>query len=257
MNTARDDQWADRDGTAESEAARGTVVSRRLLLGGAAGGFALATSRLLLPDWLVEEAQADNHPIRRVQQRQERRRHKRGDQRHRRHERRKPTKRGQGLGAGGWKNLQIRFTNGPAGGGPTLAFEVWQNVDNDPAEGHWSRVDQGMAEWGRLYTFHVFAHYAALWIEGGKYVAGFGNPLFSSPYAVVGTGGTFDGSGWHNGTRVNYAPLPENYCQGCYVSMPAENGNVFDVDRLSDEGEEKVFWAHIQPPRPKLSGAGS
>ena len=47
------------------------------MLGAAAGGFALAASGLLLPAWLVEEAAADNHPVRGVQDRKQQRRDKR------------------------------------------------------------------------------------------------------------------------------------------------------------------------------------
>ena len=61
---------------------------RRHLLGAAARGFALATS-VMLPAWLVEEAEAGNHPVRGVQQRKEQRRakarHQKHRDRHRRH----------------------------------------------------------------------------------------------------------------------------------------------------------------------------
>lgn len=50
------------------------VGSRRALFGAAMTGFALATSGLLLPDWLVAEAEAADHPVRRIQHRADKRR---------------------------------------------------------------------------------------------------------------------------------------------------------------------------------------
>ena len=75
MNDERDDR--------ETNDAPGTT--RRGLLSAVTGGFALATGGLLLPDWLVDETEADNHPVRRIQHRKERKRQK---QRHHRHHRR-------------------------------------------------------------------------------------------------------------------------------------------------------------------------
>ena len=71
-------------------------LHRRSLLTAAVSGFALAASGVLLPDWLVEEADAARHPVGTVRHRADRRRqqrHTRKRQRHRggaRNHRRKP-----------------------------------------------------------------------------------------------------------------------------------------------------------------------
>lgn len=70
--------WREQDDEEEHDLDERHAMSRRALLG-AAGGFALATSGLFVPDWLSEEADAaDQLPVRRVQQRKERKRRKRG-----------------------------------------------------------------------------------------------------------------------------------------------------------------------------------
>ncbi len=71
-------------------------LHRRGFLTAAVSGFALAASEMLLPDWLVEEADAAKHPVGTVQHRADRRRqhrHTRKRQRHRgstRNHKRKP-----------------------------------------------------------------------------------------------------------------------------------------------------------------------
>jgi len=85
--------WQERDDEKEHILAERHAMSRRALIG-VAGGFALATSGLLVPDWLIEEADAaDQLPVRRVQQRKEQKRHKRG---HHRKRDRAAKKRGSG-----------------------------------------------------------------------------------------------------------------------------------------------------------------
>lgn len=74
--------WQEQGDTAERESEEQHAWSRRALIG-AAGGFALSTSGLLVPDWLTEEAEADDLPVRRVQQRKEQKRRKRGHHRKR------------------------------------------------------------------------------------------------------------------------------------------------------------------------------
>jgi hypothetical protein len=81
MSTARRDEWEDRGDAMGSEPEAPNAWSRRALLG-AASGFGLATSGLLLPEWLVAEAEAaDDHPARPIQDRAGQKRSKR---RHRR-----------------------------------------------------------------------------------------------------------------------------------------------------------------------------
>jgi hypothetical protein len=65
---SRDDENLNREASADR--------NRRILLG-AAGGFALATSGLLLPAWLIEDTAAAEQPVRRVQHRAAKRRQRR------------------------------------------------------------------------------------------------------------------------------------------------------------------------------------
>ena len=83
MSNAQHDHWLDEDDTMESPLEFPPTGNRRAMLG-AAAGFALAASGLLLPDWHLEEAEAaDQHPVRNVQQRKEQRRKKQRNERNR------------------------------------------------------------------------------------------------------------------------------------------------------------------------------
>jgi hypothetical protein len=69
--------WIGQYDAAEREPEARQAGSRRWLLGAAAGSFALAASGLVLPIWLVEEAEAAEYPVRRIQRRKDQRRKKR------------------------------------------------------------------------------------------------------------------------------------------------------------------------------------
>jgi hypothetical protein len=81
MNTTDKGQSAEHENLARDQPETRFWRSRRSLLSGAASGVALAASGLLLPEWLVEEAAADTHPVRGVQDRKDQKRQK---QRHKR-----------------------------------------------------------------------------------------------------------------------------------------------------------------------------
>ncbi len=78
-DSGRDGDEEIRDDLAGSATERWTAGSRRLLLAGVAGGLTLTASGLLRPDWLDEEAEAGDRPLRRVQGRngQQREMHRR------------------------------------------------------------------------------------------------------------------------------------------------------------------------------------
>jgi hypothetical protein len=99
--------WEDEDGPQESELNVPHGGSRRALLG-AAGGVALATSGLLLPDWLVEETAAAEHPVRRVQHHAAQHRRK---QHHRREHHREGHRRQQRDASGGYRGVQLEIIN--------------------------------------------------------------------------------------------------------------------------------------------------
>jgi hypothetical protein len=91
------------------------------MLGAVAGGVALAASGLLLPEWLVEDAEADeeneagDHPARDVQERKQRkrdkRRHKREHNRRIKHRRGKQGRKELGDAPLGWRDMAIVVHN--------------------------------------------------------------------------------------------------------------------------------------------------
>lgn len=80
MFIIRKESQDDRESSSECLSGMRTVSGRRAVLGGAAGGLTLAASGLLLPEWLVKDAQAENHPAHHVQHRAD---HHRQRQHHR------------------------------------------------------------------------------------------------------------------------------------------------------------------------------
>lgn len=112
MGTQRSHGFETADGGAAEQPAPDVIRSRRALLG-AAGGLALATSGLLLPEWLVEETAAAGHPVGRVQKRADKRR----DRKHHRlkqkrtQQRHQPNQDGSNAPGAGQKILQMTLRN--------------------------------------------------------------------------------------------------------------------------------------------------
>jgi hypothetical protein len=138
MRTQRHHDLVERDdateGSPELEA-----INRRALLGAAAGGCALATTGLLVPEWLVTEAEAADHPMRRIQKRQAKQRDKR---RHRLEHRRQQNQGGDNNG-----------NNTPPGSnGATLDVALYVHTKKFPLEiAVWqSDADgkNGVMKWG-------------------------------------------------------------------------------------------------------------
>jgi hypothetical protein len=169
MNTASEGQWQERDDTAEDAPVPRDAGSRRRLLSGAAGGLALATSGLLLPDWLVEEAEADNHPVRRVQDRKEKKRQKFRNQLERRHHKSRRNG-GQESSSPGIIQLGIQFLVG-ATDGPHWV-ELYRHADffSDKLELA-DAQNISPSPYQVPLNMRTDDQFGALWIDGRYYFA--------------------------------------------------------------------------------------
>lgn len=164
--------------------------TRRSLLG-AAGGFALAASGLLLPGRLVEEAVADSNPVRRVQQRKNQRRTKA------RHRRRRSQGRHNGKNKGKCV-VCIRGINWFVNIGSGLSYDVqlWSRAGGGRG---WRQVDSQTFGFDsrQFYTNDTFG---ILWIGQRYYFLATND--FPYPWVKIGYGGHFGSSGWVDGTLV-------------------------------------------------------
>ena len=177
----------------------GTTVTRRHLLG-AAGGFALAASGLLVPDWLVAEGEAaDKHPVRGVQQRKEQRRRKQRNERghrHDRHHRRDDGTKPPELGPRGIRLKVVNETD--------VTFGLCQ---------HWvGTIGWYRNAWETLHkqgsTMSSFSedteelHSGVLFFGGKEAFVWVENPLVGTPNTTYQSGGTFSPFGYKGGTTI-------------------------------------------------------
>lgn len=219
--------------------------SRRALFG-AAGGFALAASGLLLPEWLDEEAEAaDNHPVRGVQQRKAQRRRKQrgGRDNHQGHHRRrddarKPPQFGpkgirlkvvnetgdsfavcqHWVGTVGW--YRIRFENLGKKGSTTSTFT------NDTEELHAGILFPGNKE-------------PFVWVE---------NPFAGTPNTTYQSGGTFSPFGYSGGTTiVNHGTLEEGAETTHRIDFTSTRTYAIKVRRETDVIGFKSFTMTVLP----------
>ena len=102
------DHVEDRADAAVHEPDSPAAGSRRSLLGAFTGCFALAASGLFLAEELVEEVEAAQHPVQRVQRREEQRRSNRRRQAHHRHKRRHHDKGKPRGGSFGSRGIEFR-----------------------------------------------------------------------------------------------------------------------------------------------------
>ena len=191
--------WQEQDDEAEHILAERHALSRRALIG-AAGGFALVTSGLLVPDWLIEEAEANNLPVRHMQQRKEQKRRKRG---HDRRKRRRSVgkKRGRGI----FRDVAIYVYNGRYYDsvqvqGWVLRFE--HNNQQDPYympnnDWNWATISAaGQSSGPTSRAFIGDDEFVAVRIGTDKVVTGT-NHWFTWPEAEILSGGWDAKNGWN------------------------------------------------------------
>ncbi len=257
MSTTRRQDGEDQEGVAGSEPEASPVLGRRILIGGTARGFALAASGLVLPEWLVEEAAAaDNHPVRRVQNRKdgqrgrrrrrlERRRLERRREQNRRHHKDKDTPAGDQVYKGiafvfevsGGRS--VRVSTHFLGSARGFLTDRWYQTgpDGPYAPGSSTRVD-------------LFERRAALWIDKNLWLKAENTLLpWENPVLWFGYGGSFDLDGtqpFDNGTFVAMAKLSV----GSWSNKLERDGYAIQAQRLGDDdaGYHKVFNVKIVSP---------
>lgn len=229
------------------------MLNRRALLGTAAGGFALAASGLLLPERLVEEAAADDHPVWRIQGRkdgqrgQRKRRLERRRERNRRHNRDKndDTAAGDQI----YKGIAFIFE---VSGGRSARVSAHSLL---PARGYltdrWfqSGLDGPYAP-GTSKRVDFYETTAALWIDKNLWLKAENTILpWENPVLWSGYGGSFDPDGeqpFDNGTFVAKSVLGV----GNWSYKMERDGYTVQAQRLADDekGYRKVFTVKITSP---------
>jgi hypothetical protein len=225
--------------------------NRRSILSGAASGFALATSELLLPEWLVAETEAAEHPVRRIQGRADQQRKK---QRHRRAHRREVQRRDNGndqdrapRGAAHYKWIWFYVYNDRPVTTPNQSASVQGWANKGGITDHYQKVSVlpvSVAN-GTYHAFDFRDNEAAtvviddyFWVNADN-----SNALPFAPVVLsMGYGGTMtkfgpsDKSTWVEDTHI----LAEN--EQIVVNM---DGHRFTVKRLYDTNDYKFFDIHF------------
>jgi hypothetical protein len=228
------------------------MLTRRTLLGAAAGGFALAASGLLLPERLVPDAAADDHPVRRVQGRkddqrgQRRRRLERRREQDRRHDKDKNNDGQVGeiykdiafvFEVSGGRSVRVSAHNLFPSRGYLTDRWVQQGSDGPYAPGSSTRVD-------------LKSRSAALWIDKNLWLKAENTLLpWENPVLWFGYGGSFEPDGeqpFDNGTFVAKSVL--NVGNSSYKLE--RDGYSVQAIRLGDDekGNHKVFNVKIVTP---------
>jgi hypothetical protein len=222
----------DPDGMAEREPEVRQAGSRRWLLGAAAGGFGLAASGLVLPDWLIEEAEADNHPVRRIQKRkaQRRKKHRTGLEHRREVQRRQDD--GQDKGRGGviFDGIWFDVTNY---WGTTITVEFWVQATDET----FKKEPTITINNGRSDSFLTGEAEAFLWIDH-RYLVYAKNPWVGYVYSEMAKGGSVGPRGWTRGSDGNIVTSGEVPPVTGGLSMHVE-GHHIKLTRNTDEPKHK------------------
>jgi hypothetical protein len=210
-------------------------LSRRALLG-AAGGLALATNGLLLPDWLIEEAEADNHPVRRIQHRKEEKREKHLKELERRRNQQRREKGHDGRGQGFLKDIVLTVDNILD---EFVPADLWSEFN-----GNWRADLAGGMDANSQEKFpHGHRKYDHLaYVPFYRYLIELNNPIAGFPWVTLAWGGVMGRQGWGGGTTVVFKKGLEEFQ---VVGMTVE-GYRFVVQRLPDDNNFKYFTLRIQ-----------
>lgn len=215
----------------------------RLLLGAATSGIVLATSGLLLPEWLVEKAEADegdglaDHPVRNVQHRADKRRQ-------RRHHRLKQKRRRQQRPADGrttnLKDYWIKRVNLTVINNTSETLSLTDYMGN----GNWvSQGDQTLSAFGGRYeqTDNSQSQGVLFKILNHPFLSAF-NPVIGTPFVRAEYGGSLGTFAYNDGTTaIDNTTLSEN--QETRVVIPfSDTFNVsVTMRRDSDSTNYKNF----------------
>lgn len=180
------------------------VGSRRALLG-AAGGFVLAASGLMLPGWLQEaEARGALHGARGGRRgRDHKGRHKQrshGDKKENNKDQDKP----RGFGLNGIEfTIVVDHANGKT-------FDMQYYSASDPFGNYKIQGGDIISTDGKQTGFKTISTSAFVWINNRYYIEAT-NPFAALLNGKVGHGGRIDGAGWHDGTLVGDGPLDNRF----------------------------------------------
>lgn len=211
--------------------------NRRRLIGGVASSCALAASGLLIPSWLVEEANADNHPVQGIQGRRDRRRHK---QRHKRNKRRHHHKhngqsRQHARGSKGFNGIEFQLEIDGYRQMKVSFYATGGGYD-------WRLVKSKTLGPADKATFGGTLDPCALWIDNRFWVEAV-NPTLDYPKLKVGYGGSVDSTGWKGGRILFDGPIKE----GESFQPSLIDGFGIQVARLTDN-PNKVFKVVAEAP---------
>jgi hypothetical protein len=226
-------------------------VDRRTLIRAAAGGFALAASGLLLPERLVEETAAADHPVRRILERKDGHRARRRRRLERRDQNSRHDKGNKDAPVGDQIYKDIAFVFEVSGGRsvrvaahnlfPSRGFltDRWvqQGSDGPYAPGSSTRVDMK----DRRAALVIDKN---LWLKAENTLLPWENPVLWSGY-----GGSFEPDGeqpFDNGTFVAKSVLSV----GSWSYKLERDGYSVQAQRLADDetGYRKVFNVKIVAP---------
>lgn len=237
--------WVDQDDAPEQNGEGGPAMSRRALLA-AAGGFALAASGLLVPDWLVEEAAvADRHPVRGVQERKaQRRRKQRGgrDNHHGHHRRRDNSRKPPELGP---KGIRLKVVNETDTSFMVLEHWVgtigWYRNKFENLNKQGSTLSTFTEDTEELHSGVLFPgeKQPFVWVE---------NPFAGTPNTTYQSGGTFSSFGYKGGTTiVDHGTLEEGAETTHRIDFTASSTYAIKVRRENDVVGFKSFTMTVLP----------
>lgn len=228
--------WSDHDGTGN----RVDIFSRRRLLGAAAAAFVLTANGLLLPDRLVEEAEARPDGAyggalggRRGNDR--RGRDKRPHQRDRdggRRRRPKPGRLFHSVFFYVYNERQVTNPNQEA----SLVFWGGHQPNTIFPDFRFEQIDARTLANGAFTPQSYPAGNALAVVIDGRYTITATNPRIGDPFVRLDVGGTMTKFGVDGGTRAIGVTLNQNEQTGATVE-----GHMFNINRLYDTGTDEVY----------------
>jgi hypothetical protein len=218
--------------------ASGAGLDRRRFLSTAAGGFAFAATGLLLPEQLVEETAADDHPVRRVQGRKDGQR----GQRRRRLEHRRAVNRRRDENTDSPPARCLFCVRGisflvAVSGQFSIKGDLYVPRDRRGRPDFWDLKESKSVAPATEGSFSSTSPQAALWLDDRILVDANNWDLF--PRLKIGSGGAFWAGerGWEGGTVLFNDAMTENAMTPAF----ALDGYAVRVARLEDDDDHKRF----------------
>jgi hypothetical protein len=218
------------------------TATRRHLLRATASGIALTASGQLLPECLVGEAAAADHPVRRVQGRKEGQR----GQRRRRLERRREQHRREEENSGSPPDRCLLCVRGinflvAVDGQQPIKGDFYVPRDRRGQPDFWDVKESKAVAPSTTGPFAATRPQAALWLDDRILIDG--NNWDLLPRLKIGSGGAFWAGerGWEGGTVLFDGPMTENATTPAF----ALDGYAVRVFRIEDDDDYKRFVVEI------------